>query len=292
MVDSQAKVLALTRVKSKLSQPERVRLLLEVGPDKALEEALVPHHDLFSTPGQDLDDAVADIALWTARGVKITSILDSEYPENLRAVHESPALIYSAGHLVPNDLGIAVVGSRSAGVKELSNTDLVAELLVDLGLTVVSGLAKGIDARAHRAALQHGGRTVAVMGTGIDRTYPKENLSLRHQIEKSGGLVLTQFEPGASVSRASFPMRNITMSGYATATIVVTAGENSGTRQQARRALMHGRNVILLAPVVRETTWGKEMKDQPGVFVPETMTELEQALNEIKQSLNVLGISM
>src|SRR5581483_252563 len=112
----------------------------------------------------------------------------------------------------------------------------------------ISGLAAGIDTAAHTAALESGGRTVAVIGTGITRCYPAANIELQEAIAHSG-LVLSQFWPESSASKASFPMRNATMSAYGRATIVVEASEQSGARIQARLAVAHGRPVVLMNSV-------------------------------------------
>ena len=145
---------------------------------------------------------------------------------------------------------------------------------MEAGLTVVSGLAAGIDSAAHTSALEAGGRTVAVMGTGLERTYPAQNAELRQRIVGDGGLVITQFEPGATVTRASFPMRNAVMSGYGITTFVVVASEHSGTRTQARNAVKHGRGVILSRRVTRETSWGQEMANSGEALVAEGTADI------------------
>lgn len=117
-------------------------------------------------------------------------------------------------------------------------------------LSVIAGLAEGIDTAAHRAALVAGGRTVAFIGTGIDKRYPAANIEIHDEIAHSG-LVLSQFYPGAGPTKHTFPMRNVLMSGYGLATIVVEAGEYSGSRIQARTAGEHGRPVILTDSVCR-----------------------------------------
>jgi DNA processing protein len=142
----------------------------------------------------------------------------------------------------------------------------VARELVARGVTVLGGLALGIDAAAHRAALGAGGRTVGVIGTGIDRAYPAPNRELQEQIA-GRGLVLSQFWPGAAPQRHNFLMRNATMSGYGLATVVVEAGEQSGSRAQARIAVEHGRPVILTSLVVQGNDWARALVGRPGVHV-------------------------
>ncbi|MCB0879575.1 MAG: DNA-processing protein DprA, partial [Thermoleophilia bacterium] len=137
----------------------------------------------------------------------------------------------------------------------------VARTLVEAGYMVLSGLARGIDRAAHEATLDAGGRTVAVMGTGIDRMYPAEHKQLAERIVASGGALISQFEPGASGARHTFPMRNATMSGLALATVVVEAGETSGAKVQALAGLKHGSGVFLLRSLYETQEWARELVD-------------------------------
>ncbi|MFI1192506.1 DNA-processing protein DprA [Micromonospora sp. NPDC020750] len=155
----------------------------------------------------------------------------------------------------------------------------VATSLAVRGVTVVSGLAKGIDTAAHQAALAAGGRTVAVIGTGIRRHYPAVNRALQEHIAEVG-LVISQFWPDAAPTKQSFPMRNAVMSGYAAATVVVEAGERSGARIQARLALQHGRPVVLTSQVMRHD-WARSFADRPGVHVAHGTAELVEAIDAI-----------
>ena len=227
---------------------------------------------LFDDPV--LERARDDVGLWLERGYGMVSVLDEEYPARLRDVREAPAILYYEGDLRSTDQGVCVVGSRQADEAALEVASYVSRSLVEAGLTVVSGLAAGIDAAAHTSALEAGGRTVAVMGTGLERTYPRQNAELRRRIVGDGGLVITQFEPGATVTRASFPMRNAVMSGYGITTFVVVASEHSGTRTQARNAVKHGRGVILSRRVARETSWGQEMANSGEALVAEGTADI------------------
>jgi DNA processing protein len=140
-------------------------------------------------------------------------------------------------------------------------------------VTVLSGLAAGIDATAHRAALAAGGRTVAVVGTGIRKYYPVENRALQDEIAERG-LVLSQFWPDAPPRRQSFPIRNATMSGYGLGTVVVEAGEHSGARIQARVAVEHGRPVVLTDLVVERNEWARALTTRPGVHVASGLADV------------------
>lgn len=283
-----AKLLAMTRLKSKTSQPERVLLVRELGIDAAIDQISGQQQDLFGTPALELDRAIDDLQRWQEQGIRVTSILDPDYPLMLATVREAPALVYSLGVLDPGDLGVAVVGTRNADPLDIRNATNIAGMLDEEGFTVISGLAAGVDGAAHRGALSRGCRTVAVVGTGLDRTYPREHVALQNQIIESGGLILSQFEPGAAVTRASFPMRNVTMSGYSLGMVVVAASENSGTRNQAKRALQHGRNVFLTDAVVRNTLWGQEMSQQAGVYSIKTVKDLKDRLHRLRSMQGLL----
>ncbi|HEY1573354.1 MAG TPA: DNA-processing protein DprA [Pseudonocardiaceae bacterium] len=173
-------------------------------------------------------------------------------------------MLFTLGELVSNESAVSVVGSRSASDAGLRLARTVASALIERGITVLSGLAAGIDTAAHRAALDVDGRTVAVIGTGINQSYPAANRQLQESIADKG-LVVSQFWPDAPPTKQTFPMRNATMSAYGRATIVIEAGEKSGARIQARLAVEHGRPVILTDSVVQGTTWGSELVGKPGV---------------------------
>ena len=284
-----ADILALARkTNKKITQPVRLATLLYEGIDAAFMEvdpgALQPCQI-------EREQATRDITTWQERGINILSVLDHDYPQYLAQARDAPLLIYYEGEINPVDRAVAIVGSRQATREDCERARVIAHLVVEQGYSVASGLARGIDTAAHEGTLEAGGRTIAVMGTGIVITYPPENGQLRSRIVESGGLVLTQFEPGAPPTNVSFPMRNATMSGYSQATIVVAAGEYSGTRNQVRAALAHGRSVILLAPVVRQTQWASKLADNPGVYIASTMKEIRQALENIARAYNLFALT-
>jgi DNA processing protein len=230
--------------------------------------------DLFNdgTEAPELADARRDIAEWQAAGLGFLTFLDDDYPAQLRAIRDLPPVLFHRGTLAPGETGMSVVGSRNASPRGLSVARSIAVGLVDRGITVVSGLAKGIDTAAHTAALGAAGRTVAVIGTGITRHYPAENRALQDRIAAEG-LVLSQFWPDAPPTKHGFPMRNAAMSGYGRATIVVEAGEYSGARIQAKRAVAHGRPVILTDLVVQANKWPEELIGRPGVHVAKSTAD-------------------
>jgi DNA processing protein len=266
-VEEHAALVALLRARpGGLSWPSITAELLEVGSAARVWERHAPE-TLMELPGEVTPASVVeDLHEWEAQGYRLISILDQDYPEGLRGIHEAPPVIFTRGTVLVDDPGVSVVGSRSASPQGVALAGEIARALVDRGMTVVSGLARGIDTAAHRAALEAGGRTVAVIGTGISRAYPAENRALQEEIA-ARGLVLSQFWPDAPGSRQSFPMRNATMSGYGLATVVVEAGEQSGARIQARVAVDHGRQVILTDQVVARNAWAQALLGRPGVHV-------------------------
>ena len=196
----------------------------------------------------------------------MVSVLDATYPSNLRMIHQRPPVLFMRGVDDERDaVSVAVVGTREPAQRGIEQTRRLAAGLVERGIPVISGLAAGIDSTAHRTALAGGGRTVAVIGTGIDRVYPPQNADLQHEIAAKG-LVISQFLPGSPPTKVSFPMRNAVMSGYALATVVVEAAYRSGARMQARLALQHGRHVFLMRSLL-EHDWARDYAQRPGVTV-------------------------
>jgi DNA processing protein len=227
-----------------------------------------------------LAQARRDIAQWDADQLGFLTFLDNDYPAQLRDIHDFPPVLFHRGTLVPGETGMSVVGSRAASKRGLDMASAIATSLVKRDITVLAGLAKGIDTAAHLAALEAGGRTVAVIGTGIRKYYPAENRSLQDRIV-AVGLVLSQFWPDAPPTKHTFPMRNAVMSGYGRATIVVEAGEHSGARIQARRAVAHGRPVILTDLVMKANKWPQEMRGKPGVHVTSDTDEVLAIVDDI-----------
>lgn len=279
-VDVLAGVLAVLRAPARRGFPvlERLSILMREGLDAALEYT---YGDLFGSE-EAVEAAREEVSTWTEE-MQVRCVLDEDYPQVLSTSYLAPGLVFTQGDLIAPDLGVSIVGSRTATVDEERIAASIARCMCEMGLSVISGLAKGIDAAAHRAALGVGGRTVAVMGTPLERTYPAEHKELRERITASGGLVLSQFTPGTATGRHSFPMRNTTMSGYSIATVVVTAQEKSGTRHQAEVSLDHGRAVILLPQVVEDTEWGRRMSGRVGVHVAHDLDELTAIVETVRQ---------
>jgi len=247
----------------------------------ANDEAPATEDRATKDPAELLDQASADLDRWSAAGMRLVTVLEPDYPPNLRAVHDRPPMVFVAGNLTPADAhGLAVVGARKATHDGTQKARAIAEHLVDRGYTVVSGLAAGIDTAAHAAALARGGRTVAVIGTGLARSYPPQNEALQRRIA-SECAVVSQFWPDAPPSRRSFPMRNAVMSGITLATVVVEASDTSGARMQARLACAQGRPVFLLASLVERQQWAREYAERPGTHVVRSPDEITTAVERL-----------
>lgn len=177
------------------------------------------------------------------RAVETVSIASPLYPEHLRRIHDPPSVLYVRGSLRAAEPAVAVVGSRRASATGRAMAGRIAAGLAASGVTVVSGLARGIDAAAHHAALQAGGRTIAVLGCGLDVTYPPEHGALVAAIADQG-CVLSEFPPGTPPLPYHFPQRNRIIAGLTLGVVVVEGDEHSGALSTAGHALDAGREVM------------------------------------------------
>lgn len=216
---------------------------------------------LYTIGREAIEQAKNDLETWQRRGWRVASMLDREYPASLQEIFNRPPLLWLEGSIdvLTAQPIVAVVGSRRASAEGLQRARRLARELVDAKITVASGLAAGIDAMAHQAALDGGGRTFAVMGTGLERRYPKANIELSGRILRAGGALVSQFLPAQGPTRWTFPVRNLTMSGLSAATVVVEAGETSGAKLQAEAALRHGRPVFLPQSLLSTHAWARRM---------------------------------
>ena len=223
-------------------------------------------------------DAELDAA--AACSARMTSVLDDDYPTNLCFIHNLPPFLFYRGALDPHkDVhSLAVVGTRRASTVGLKRSRHMARKLVEHGVSVVSGLARGIDTAAHRAALDAGGRTVAVFGTGISQVYPAENAELVAEIIDTDGLVVSQFYPTTTPAPWTFPKRNEVTSGISQGTAVIEASQTSGARMQARLAYEHGKQVFLVESLTATQEWAKRMLDEGHAIVVRNFDDLAREL--------------
>jgi DNA processing protein len=218
---------------------------------------------------------IADLA---AEQITLHTVLDDSYPPNLRQIFNRPPFLFARGQLTAeDDRAVAVVGTRQASTEGLEHARQLAAELAHRDVTVLSGLARGIDGAAHEGALDAGGRTVAVLGTGITRVYPPEHHDLAERILGSGALV-SQFWPTAPPTRSSFLIRNVVTSGMAIGTVVVEAHGRSGARAQARHCLEHGKRLFLVRSLVMQEPWAQRYAEHPGTTVVDSVDDILAAL--------------
>ena len=178
-------------------------------------------------------------------GVRVVTRDDPDYPKNLREIYDPPLVLYVGGAMHERDaLAIGIVGSRRTSLYGQDMSRKLAYRLARLGVTVVSGLARGIDTAAHTGALQAKGRTVGVIACGIDQMYPPENKKLADEIAEKDGAVVTEFPFGVKPDKQHFPMRNRIISGWSLGVVVVEANLKSGSLITAGQAAEQGRQVF------------------------------------------------
>jgi DNA processing protein len=193
---------------------------------------------------RDPKAAEAELERAEREGIGIRTPADSDYPARLLELHAPPLALYVQGRLTAADAdSLAVVGTRRPTVYGRDCAERLGYQLCRSGLTVVSGLARGIDAQAHRGALKAGGRTIAVVGSGLDRVYPPEHGELAAEIAEHGA-VISEFAFGREPDRATFPARNRIISGLALGVVVVESGLRSGALITVARALEQGKTVF------------------------------------------------
>ena len=201
---------------------------------------------------------------------------DKKYPLLLRNIDDPPFILYGKGDLgLLKKACLAVVGSRRMSSYGKQVTHGLIKGLVDKGMVIVSGLALGVDAAAHLAALRFGGKTIAIMGTGLDKVYPPENLGLAKRIVKEGGLVLSEFPLGFPLKKENFPWRNRLVSGISRGVLVVEGRERSGTLITARLAAYQGREVFALPGQITDS----------GSFVPHLLIKQGAKLAETAEDI-------
>jgi DNA processing protein len=235
---------------------------------------------------EDVAEAAALIERVTSAGVALHTVLDEGYPSNLHMIYNRPPFIWIKGELQPRDFrAIAVVGTRGASPEGLRRATRLSRGLAEEKVTVLSGLARGIDTAAHSAALEVAdGRTVAVIGNGVlAPLYPKENRGLAEQIQERGAVV-SQFWPEAPPRQIHFPMRNVVMSGMAMGTVVVEASATSGAKMQARLALEHGKRLFLLESLVTSQDWARRYAERPGVSIVRDLDDVLSVLVKLAQA--------
>jgi DNA processing protein len=214
--------------------PSELRRIPDIG-DKAVQSI---------TSEVDYAEAEKQIGLLEKAEAKMIALLDEDYPSPLKKIYDPPPFLLIKGDLLPEDSNaVAIVGCRVCTSYGAQIAEQLAKALSAAGLTIVSGLARGIDSAAHRATLKAGGRTIAVLGCGLDVIYPPENESLYEEIAHAGAIV-SEFPFGFKPDKYNFPSRNRIISGLSRGVIVVEAGRGSGALLTAQHALDQNREVF------------------------------------------------
>ncbi len=241
--------------------------------------------------GKSVELAQQECVKAAEAGARIISLSDPEYPSRLKEIYDPPVILFVKGSVeVLAQPGIAMVGTRhptpyGSGMAERLSTDLAAR-----GLVIISGLARGIDTASHRGAVAAKGKTVAVLGTGIDVMYPRENTRLTEQIIALGGALITEFPVGTSPAPQNFPIRNRIISGMSAGVLVVEAAEYSGTRITSRLALEQNRDVYAVpGNVTNKNSWGPNTLIKQGAKLVATWEDVwEELPTDVQVALSAM----
>jgi DNA processing protein len=225
----------------------------------------------------DLDQLWAKIE---SQGIKILTWQDEAYPQRLKEIDQPPPVLYIRGEYLPDDLfAVAIVGTRRVTPYGRQITEEISSYLAANGMTVISGLARGVDVIAHQAALKAGGRTIAVLGSGVDRIYPPEHRGLAEKMMERGAII-SDYAPGTPPDASNFPPRNRIISGLSLAVVVVEAGETSGALITAEFAAEQGREVFAVpGSILAPQSKGTNKLIQSGALPLLSASDLMQALD-------------
>ncbi len=231
-------------------------------------------------------DPIRNFEYLEKKSIKALTINDPDYPKSLREIHNCPCVIYNIGNKeLLHKEAVAIIGSRSATPYGLKQAAKLAEQLSGCGLTVVSGLARGLDAEAHSGALKAAGKTVAVLGSGIDISYPRENYKLYKEICEYG-LVISEYPPQIPPLRHHFPSRNRMISGLSLGVLIIEAAARSGTLITCDYALDQGKEVFALpGPVTSSNSIGTLRLIQSGAKL---VIDVHDILNELPLNIDSL----
>jgi DNA processing protein len=230
--------------------------------------------------GQSMELAHDELGRVAAAGVCVVCLDDSTYPEPLKQIYDPPLVLYVRGNVdAIAQPGIAVVGTRHPTPYGLGMAERLACDLASRGLVIFSGLARGVDAAAHRGAIHAKGKTVAVFGTGVDIIYPKENTRITEQLLALGGALISEFAMNTFAAPQNFPIRNRIISGISIGVLVVEAAEYSGTRITSRCALEQNREVFAVpGNVTNKNSWGPNTLIKQGAKLTATWEDVWEEL--------------
>jgi len=242
--------------------PSRFKILLKhfktaesfwTGPEKTLEKILTPNlfqQFLGFKKSFDIDEYIKRIS---DLGVKVITIEDRQYPKLLKEIADPPPVLYVKGEIPRNERSIGVVGTRKMTSYGREVTEILVRDLVAAGFTIISGLARGVDSHSHRVTVGNRGKTIAVLGGGLDVIYPPENAALAEEIANGNGAVISEFPLGMAPVPGNFPARNRIISGLSLGILVTEAGEDSGSLITAGLAGEQGREVFAVPGPIYST---------------------------------------
>ena len=237
------------------------------------------------TFARDEIDVEAELSLCREHGIGVLGEEDEAYPQMLREIPDPPGILFLKGEFQPGDaLAIAIVGTRHATQYGLRQAERLGGALARAGLTVVSGLARGIDAAAHRGALAAGGRTIAVLGSGLLNVYPPEHKELAEEVAACGALI-SEAAPQAAPRAGCFPQRNRIISGLSLGSVIVEAGDRSGALITARLAMEQGREVFAVpGRVDSRTARGCHRLIRDGAKLVESVDDILEELGPLVEA--------
>ena len=237
-------------------------------------------------------DPVHIVELCEQNQIDILSFQEERYPEQLRTIPDPPPILYVKGTLLPSDsFSLAVIGTRRCTFYGERQTERLTSALVQNGFAIISGLARGIDGIAHRAALKSGGRTVAVLGSGLQQIYPPQHKSLAQQIVDSGGCVLSEYPPLHPSAKWTFPQRNRIVSGLSLGVLVVEAPLRSGAMISARLAGEQGRDIFAVPGSIESpASSGCNQLIRDGAYLTESADDILGVLGPMRQSVLLPGM--
>ncbi len=261
--------------------PDRVfdasldELLMVEGVDRGIANAIVQHNI----------DVDKELKLIKENNVKIITIQDDEYPLNLKFTFDPPVILYVKGTLINEDnVSIAIVGSRRATSYGKMVAEKLGSELAQNGITVVSGLARGVDTFAHKGALLKDGRTIAVLGSGLSVVYPPENKGLAEKIAQKGA-ILSEFSMTTKPERGNFPIRNRLISGLTLGTVVVEAAQESGALITAGYALEQGREIFAVPNnIFNKYSKGTHKLIKQGAKLTEDVNDIIEEIESFRQA--------
>lgn len=272
------KVLKYFKNISDIWQANSSEIMSIKGITEEIKKRIIFHRNL-----NQLDEVLGKI---NELGINVITVLDENYPINLRYVYDNPMVLYCKGDFIEEDnLSIAIVGSRKATAYGKWASEKFSHELAKLGITVISGMAKGIDTCAHKGALNGNGRTVAILGSGIDVIYPKSNKDLYNEISQNG-VVVSEFPIGTEPYATNFPLRNRIISGISLGVIVIEATEKSGSLITAEHAMEQGKEVFAVPGNINSMfSRGTNTLIKDGAKIVLDIEDILEEIYELKEKL-------